>query len=697
MALTAKKVYAILKRQISDMEAQLNHPVRYKGTVSTSDLLPLNPAIGDMYNIESKSIYGEAGMNVAWNGVVWDTMGAPIDMSLYLTKEEAETVIQRLVTEYFEKNPVKPGATTEQAQQIEQNKTDIASLKTETGSLKEDLVVEIKSKNLFNEAKLLQNTRAGTFDRNVSGCISSDWINVQSGASYTISNPSTSPSAFSIGFADDNGNTRAYDKNPQVGGAVNNATVVIPDGFSKIRFGAFSKDNAKKIIGCQLEEGTFATDYVPFVIKKPNDTFFSEYKSAHDAMYNGNGYEVGNILAIKRIEDGKPVEFEYVEEKEYQSADNSMITEHGKNLYNYKNDTFGKYADETGGQTLKLRRSEFIPVEPDTDYFITGSLKKSFNIIFAEFSGNTADSLIQRATILLPNLESNINVNVRGVKITTYSTTKYIRFSTTAVENNDALKDLMIIKGTYGIEYEPYYEFAKYDPLHPANPWRGKRLWVDGDSITHAYTSDFWQFNVAMALDMILDTSVVGLGNEGYADGWKGIGGSTISNEAGKNDPEHSIVLRYMNYPDSGIDLVIIAAGTNDWAHGNTLLGDFDSLDNTTFNGALNILLPALKEKYPTIPVVMMTPIKRGIYKADNTLGLKLEDFVDALIVKCRQYGIYCCDMYANCPIDPNITSMQNVLFTRTSADGSKDLVHPGTEGHKVMGRTVTGFIRSIS
>ena len=133
MALTAKKVYAILKRQISNMEAKLNSPVRYRGTVAIADLLPLNPDIGDMYNIESKSVYGEAGMNVAWNGVVWDTMGAPIDMSLYLTKEEAETVIQRLVTEYFEKNPVKPGATEEQAQQIEQNKTDIASLKAETG------------------------------------------------------------------------------------------------------------------------------------------------------------------------------------------------------------------------------------------------------------------------------------------------------------------------------------------------------------------------------------------------------------------------------------------------------------------------------------------------------------------------------------------------------------------------------------
>lgn len=51
--------------------------------------------------------------------------------------------IQKAVNEYLEKNPVKPGATTEQAQQIEQNKTDIASLKTETGSLKEDISTKI--------------------------------------------------------------------------------------------------------------------------------------------------------------------------------------------------------------------------------------------------------------------------------------------------------------------------------------------------------------------------------------------------------------------------------------------------------------------------------------------------------------------------------------------------------------------------
>lgn len=68
--------------------------------------------------------------------------------------------IKAAVNEYLEKNPVKPGATTEQAQQIEQNKTDVASLKEETGSLKEDLdemsdsllkvVKTVKSSNLFD-------------------------------------------------------------------------------------------------------------------------------------------------------------------------------------------------------------------------------------------------------------------------------------------------------------------------------------------------------------------------------------------------------------------------------------------------------------------------------------------------------------------------------------------------------------------
>lgn len=48
--------------------------------------------------------------------------------------------IKNAVNEYLEKNPVKPGATAEQAQQIEQNKTDIASLKENVKYLSDSYV-----------------------------------------------------------------------------------------------------------------------------------------------------------------------------------------------------------------------------------------------------------------------------------------------------------------------------------------------------------------------------------------------------------------------------------------------------------------------------------------------------------------------------------------------------------------------------
>ena len=59
--------------------------------------------------------------------------------------------IKNAVNEYLEKNPVKPGATTEQAQQIEQNKTDIGSLKEDLDDIRE---IEFYP-NLLNKAEFL--------------------------------------------------------------------------------------------------------------------------------------------------------------------------------------------------------------------------------------------------------------------------------------------------------------------------------------------------------------------------------------------------------------------------------------------------------------------------------------------------------------------------------------------------------------
>lgn len=87
----ADDVYVILNgriRKLTEQIAGIATPIIYKGSVDTVENLPANPGIGWMYNIAQKSIYGEAGMNVAWTGTIWDPLGPIVDMSLYMTKED---------------------------------------------------------------------------------------------------------------------------------------------------------------------------------------------------------------------------------------------------------------------------------------------------------------------------------------------------------------------------------------------------------------------------------------------------------------------------------------------------------------------------------------------------------------------------------------------------------------------------------
>ena len=103
MALTAKKVYAILNGKIKSMEEKLKQPIVYKGKVDTADLLPLSPSIGDMYNISQVSAYGGANTNVVWNGTIWDSLGSINDVT--------DQQIQEAVNQFLTQNPIAPTLT----------------------------------------------------------------------------------------------------------------------------------------------------------------------------------------------------------------------------------------------------------------------------------------------------------------------------------------------------------------------------------------------------------------------------------------------------------------------------------------------------------------------------------------------------------------------------------------------------------
>ena len=371
-----------------------------------------------------------------------------------------------------------------------------------------------------------------------------------------------------------------------------------------------------------------------------------------------------------------------------------------KNLYNPANDTFGGRADNGGHISLNLRNSEWIAIEPSTNYVLSNNCIESGIALYVAQKNNDG-------SISVYDDRCNIGAN-SGYLITTPETATHIRFSTYTDSANDLMRDyIMLEKGNKKTKYEPYKIILDYKNRLPEamqNIWEGKKMVVDGDSITHDYERNYWQFVASEILGMYIDTSVKSADDDAengvYGCGWRGIGGSTIANEeqakinkgiASTDNPlSRSILLRHQNLPDDA-DIVLIAGGSNDWAHSVIEMGDYDSTDDTTFYGALNILLPSLKTKYPTIPVVMMTPIKRTeTHNAKNSLGYTLEDFVNAMTLKCREYGVYCLDMWGTCPINPQIPTMLQMFFR------PNDSTHPNAEGHRVMGKAVAGFIRTL-
>lgn len=65
---------------------------KYRGSVASAASLPASPSTGDVYNIESDSIYGSAGANVAWNGTAWDSLGEVFNI-VSITNADIDTIV----------------------------------------------------------------------------------------------------------------------------------------------------------------------------------------------------------------------------------------------------------------------------------------------------------------------------------------------------------------------------------------------------------------------------------------------------------------------------------------------------------------------------------------------------------------------------------------------------------------------------
>jgi lysophospholipase L1-like esterase len=149
---------------------------------------------------------------------------------------------------------------------------------------------------------------------------------------------------------------------------------------------------------------------------------------------------------------------------------------------------------------------------------------------------------------------------------------------------------------------------------------------------------------------------------------------------------------RYATMADNA-EVITVFAGVNDFLH-NKKIGVETSVDTSELYGALNVLLPGLKEKYPNGRIGYITPLKvrYGVFDVNtdgtNKLGYVLADYVNAIKISCAKHDIPILDLNALEGFDPNVDEINSTYF----ADG----LHPNAKGHGVIYPHIMEFIKQL-
>ena len=167
-----------------------------------------------------------------------------------------------------------------------------------------------------------------------------------------------------------------------------------------------------------------------------------------------------------------------------------------------------------------------------------------------------------------------------------------------------------------------------------------------------------------------------------------GIGGTRIARQSGPDTHGVAFVDRYTEMADDA-DLVLVFGGTNDYGHGDAPFGTMDDRTPETFCGACHLLFAGLIEKYPTTPIVVMTPIQRldGNVPSGNT-GLPLVAYADKIREIAGFYALPVLDLYRCSGICPDLPVQQQ----RFCPDG----LHPNNDGAARIAARLAGFLRTL-
>ena len=157
-----------------------------------------------------------------------------------------------------------------------------------------------------------------------------------------------------------------------------------------------------------------------------------------------------------------------------------------------------------------------------------------------------------------------------------------------------------------------------------------------------------------------------------------GINGScySVTSEYGlRTEPLPS---RYQTIPQ--VDIIFILLGTNDF-NMNTPLGTIEDKEDISFYGGMNYTFDRFAEEYPDATVILMTPVRRHGVLWENSQGLKLTDYNDAIKAVAEQRGYILMDLH-------------ELSYEKMTKGVLADAVHPNKYGHQIMAEAITAWLQ---
>lgn len=177
-----------------------------------------------------------------------------------------------------------------------------------------------------------------------------------------------------------------------------------------------------------------------------------------------------------------------------------------------------------------------------------------------------------------------------------------------------------------------------------------------------------------------------------------GLGCSRITDIVSDNSNPGSFIDR-MYEMDKNADLVIVFGGTNDFWYGDCPIGNRTDTGVNTFYGALNTMIPYLKNAHAGADIVFVVPYQQS-KDADETRPYQrstngnfgtgtLNQYRIAMLDRCEYYGIPVLDLY----MDYDLNTIDNVEALKKYGNYLCDGCHLNDAGYNLLARKIYQFI----